>query len=119
MVQVWHWYVSVGRKMERSTNTATSLFCGKLRLEARGPTPVQRCRGQPVGGLLAVWVHLHLSTANKRLMRTTTLNIFVFLLADLGKSNRFSEARRQGFSSGTPVSSLSSVNGSADKIKLK
>ena len=32
----------------------------------------------------------------------------------------FSEARRQGFSLGTPVSSpLSPVNGSANKIKLK
>ena len=32
----------------------------------------------------------------------------------------FSEARRQGFSPGTPVSSPpSSVNGSANKIKLK
>ena len=32
----------------------------------------------------------------------------------------FSEARRQGFSPGTPVSSpSSSVNGSANKIKLK
>ena len=31
----------------------------------------------------------------------------------------FSEARCQGFSLGTPVSSPSSVNGSANKIKLK
>ena len=34
--------------------------------------------------------------------------------------SRFSEARPQGFSPGTPVSSPpSSVNGSANKIKLK
>ena len=37
-----------------------------------------------------------------------------------GLNPAFSEARRKGFSTGTPVSSpTSSVNGSANKIKLK